>query len=138
MLGILKLSRQYLGFPGGSLVKNLPANAGDTGLIPGSVRSPGEGSGNPLQYSRLGNLMDRGAWQATVHWITRGGHDLAADLAILGLSAPGTADTCYLPWLTPHSSSLISSIMLTNYPSKSSPTDSLTSATPSVGDQLLV
>jgi len=50
------------GFPGGSGVKNLPANAGDMGLIPGLERSPGEGSGIPLQYSCLGNPMDRGAW----------------------------------------------------------------------------
>ena len=50
-----------MGFPGGSVVKNPPANAGDTGLIPGSGRSLGEGSGNPLQYSCLENSMDRGA-----------------------------------------------------------------------------
>ena len=49
------------GFPGGSEVKNSPANAGDTGLIPGSGRFPGEGNGNPLQYSCLENPMDRGA-----------------------------------------------------------------------------
>ena len=52
------------------MVKNLPANAGDardTGSIPGSGRSPGEGDGNPFQYSCLENPMDRGAWQATVH-----------------------------------------------------------------------
>ena len=54
-----------MGFPGGSVVKNPPANAGDTGLIPGLGRSPGEGSGNPLQYSCLENSMDRGAWRAT-------------------------------------------------------------------------
>ena len=50
-------------------VKNLPANSGDirdVGSIPGSGRSPGGGHGNPLQYSCLGNLMDRGAWKATV------------------------------------------------------------------------
>ena len=47
------------------MVKNLPANAGDVGLIPGSGRSPGEGHGNPLQYFCLGNPRDRGAWQAT-------------------------------------------------------------------------
>ena len=47
--------------PGGSVVKNPPANAGDTGSIPGSGRSPGEGNGNPLQYSCLENPMDRGA-----------------------------------------------------------------------------
>ena len=49
------------GFPGGSVVKNLPANAGDVGSIPGSGRSPGGGNGNTLQYSCLGNSMDRGA-----------------------------------------------------------------------------
>jgi len=54
------------GFPGGSVIKNLPANAGDTGSIPG--RSPGEGNGNP-QDSCLGNPMGRGAWWATVHGV---------------------------------------------------------------------
>ena len=58
------------GLPGGSVVKNLPDNAGDMGLLPGSGRFPEEGNGNPLQYSCLGNLVDRGAWWATVH---RGG-----------------------------------------------------------------
>ena len=53
-----------LGFPGGSVVKTPPANAGDAGSIPGSGRSPGERNGNPLQYSCLENPMDRGAWQA--------------------------------------------------------------------------
>ena len=57
----------YLGFPAGSVVKNMPANAGDVGSISGSGRSPGEGNGNPLQYSHLGNPMDREGWQATVH-----------------------------------------------------------------------
>ena len=55
------------------VVKNPPANAGDvrdSGLIPGSGRSAGEGNGNPFQYSCLGNPMDRGAWQATVHRVT--------------------------------------------------------------------
>ena len=52
------------------MVKNPPANAGDMGSIPGSGRSPGEGNGNPLQYSCLEYPMDRGAWQATIH----GGH----------------------------------------------------------------
>ena len=56
-------------FPGDSVVENLPANAGDKGLIPGSGRSPGEGLGNPLQYSCLENAMDRGAWQATLHGV---------------------------------------------------------------------
>ena len=51
------------------MVKNLPASAGDVGSIPGSRRSPGGGNGNPLQYSFLGNPMDRGAWWATVHGV---------------------------------------------------------------------
>ena len=59
-----------MGFPDGSAVKNPPANAGDAGSIPGPGRSPGEGNGNVLQYSCLGNPMDRGAWQATVHGVT--------------------------------------------------------------------
>ena len=53
------------------LVKNLPANAGDSGSIPGLGRSPGEGNGNPLQYSCLGSPMDKGAWQATVHGVAK-------------------------------------------------------------------
>ena len=56
------------------MVKNLPANAGDTrdvGSIPGSGRSPGGGHGNPLQYSCLKNPMDRGAWKATVHRVAK-------------------------------------------------------------------
>ena len=54
------------GFPDGSVVKNLPASA-EAGSISGSGRSPGGGHGNPLQYSRLGDPMDRGAWQTAVH-----------------------------------------------------------------------
>ena len=60
-----------LGFPGGSEVKNLPANAGDMGSIPESERSPGVGNGNSLQYSCLENQMDRGAWWATVHRVAK-------------------------------------------------------------------
>ena len=59
------------GLPTGSVVKNLPATAGNTGSILGSRRSPGEGNGNPLLYSCLGNPMDRGAWWATVHGVTK-------------------------------------------------------------------
>ena len=58
-----------MGFPGGVVVKNPPANAGDMGLIPGLGRSPGRENGNPLQYSYLGNPMDRRAWRATVHGV---------------------------------------------------------------------
>ena len=53
------------------MIKNLPANAGDKGSIPGLGRSPGEGNGNPPQYSSLGNPMDRGAWLAIVHGVTK-------------------------------------------------------------------
>jgi len=56
------------------VVKNTPANAGDirdVGWIPGSGRSPGEGNGNPLQYSCLENAMNRGIWEATVHGVTK-------------------------------------------------------------------
>ena len=60
-----------MGFPGGSVLKNLPANAGEVGSIPGLGRSPGEGNGNPLQYSCLGNPMDRGAWWAIVHGVAK-------------------------------------------------------------------
>ena len=61
-------------FLGGCSIRGLPANAGDArdvGSIPGLGGSPGEGDGNPLQYSCLENPMDRGAWQATVHRVTK-------------------------------------------------------------------
>ena len=60
-----------LGFSSGSVVKNLPANAGDLSSISGSGRAPGEENGNPFQYSCLGNPMDRAAWWATVHGVTK-------------------------------------------------------------------
>ena len=69
------------GFPCGAVVKNLPANArdaGDTGLISGSGRCPGEGNGNPFQYFCWENPMDRGARWATVHGVTPVRHDLVA------------------------------------------------------------
>ena len=52
-------------------LKNLPANAGDVGLIPGLGRSPGEGNGNSFQYSCLGNSIDRGVWQVIVHGVAK-------------------------------------------------------------------
>ena len=58
-------------FPGGSEVKESACNVGDLGSIPGLGRSPGEGNGNSLQYSCLGNLMDRGARGATIHGVAR-------------------------------------------------------------------
>ena len=60
-----------LHFPDGSVVKNLTANTGDTGSVPGLRRSPGEGNGNPVQYSFLENPMDRGTWWATAHGVTK-------------------------------------------------------------------
>ena len=53
------------------VIKDPPANAGDLGSIPGSERTPGGGDGNPLQYSCLGNPMNRGAWWATVYGVTK-------------------------------------------------------------------
>ena len=61
----------FLGFPGGSDGKESACNAGDLGSIPGLERSPGEGNNYPLQYSGLENSMDRGAWQATIHGVTK-------------------------------------------------------------------
>jgi len=69
-----------MGFPGGSVVKNLPANAGDMDLIPGSGRSTGDGNRNPLQYWCLENSMDI-AWWATIHGISRVRPDLATKTA---------------------------------------------------------
>ena len=61
----------WLDFLGGTVVKNSPANAGDVSLIPESGRSPGEGNGNPLHCSCLENSIDRGAWWAIVHGVTK-------------------------------------------------------------------
>ena len=71
-----------MGFPGGTVVKNSPANAGDVaevGLIPGSGISPGEGKGSPLQYSCLENPMNRGDWWASGHGITKNQTQLATE-----------------------------------------------------------
>ena len=77
------------GLPCGSGVKNLPANARDVGLIPEEGRSPGEGNGNLLQYSCLGNIMNRGDCQAAVHRVTRVGHNFVAK--------PPTGDNKHVP-----------------------------------------
>ena len=63
--------RKHEFLPGGSDDEESACNAGELGSIPGSGRSPGEGNGNPLQYSCLENSMDRGAWQATVHGVIK-------------------------------------------------------------------
>ena len=69
-----------------SVGKESAYNAGDLGSVPGLGRSPGEGNGNPLQCSCLENPMDRGAWQATVHWVARVGYDLSVIFSFLWLS----------------------------------------------------
>ena len=61
-----------MGFPSSSVLKNLPANSGDVGLIPELGRFPGGGNGTQLQYSCLENVMDRGVWQAIVHGVPKG------------------------------------------------------------------
>ena len=63
-----------MGFPGGSVVDNLPASSRDTGSVLGSGRSLGEGNSSPVQYYCLRNLMERGAWWAAVHSVTKDSH----------------------------------------------------------------
>ena len=70
-ISMIKRARKKGGLAGGAVVKNLPANTGDEGLIPRSERSPRIRNDNPLQCSCLGNPMDRGDWQATVHGVTK-------------------------------------------------------------------
>ena len=65
-----------MGFPGGSVVKNPPANEGEANSIPGLGRYPGGGNANPLQYSCLENSMDRGVWWAVVHGVTKSWMDM--------------------------------------------------------------
>ena len=69
--GLMRLTLSKCGFPGGSDGKETPCNARNPGSVPGLGRFPGGGNGNPLQYSCLENAMDRGAWQATVHGVTK-------------------------------------------------------------------
>ena len=86
--------RNTKGFPCGTVVKNPPANAEDSGgmgLIPGSGRFPGKGNGNPLQYSCLGNPMEREAWRATVHGVTKES-DIAERLNKTTRNTKGSSD----------------------------------------------
>ena len=78
----------YLVFPGGSDGKESVCHAGDPGWIPGLGRSPGEGDGNPFQYSCLENPMDRGAGWATVHGVTKSQTQLMKPSSFLGLWLP--------------------------------------------------
>ena len=77
-----------MGFPGGSNGKESACNTGDRGSIPGSGRAAGGGIGNPLQYSCLQNSMDREAWRATVHGVTKSGHDWATNTLAFQLLCP--------------------------------------------------
>ena len=67
----VRINKGLVSFPGGSVMKNSPASAGDTGSVPGWGRFPRKGNSNPLPYSCLENSMDRGAWQSTVHGVTK-------------------------------------------------------------------
>ena len=79
---ITNWSGTLMGFPGGSLVKNTSANVGDLGSVPG-LRSSGEGNGNPLQYSCLGNPVDGGIFRLQSMGLQRVGHDLATEHACM-------------------------------------------------------
>ena len=89
---------KFKSFPGGSVVKTLPANGGDVGSVSGLRRSPGQGNGNPLQYSHLRNPMDRGAWWVIIHgvvkeyaghkWVTLTSQTIPAWNQHCGLTAP--------------------------------------------------
>jgi len=74
---VFKTCNRVLGFPHSAVGKEFACSAGDSGSIPRSGRSPGETNDNPLQYSCLENPIDRGAWRATVHGVSRVGYDLA-------------------------------------------------------------
>ena len=107
-----------MGFPGGSEVKASARNAGDLGSIPGSGRSPGEGNGNPLQYSCLENSMDGGAWWAAVRGVTKSRtrlsdftftfhfHALEKEMtthsSVLAWRIPGTGEPGGLPSMGSH------------------------------------
>ena len=81
-LVLIRISLVISGFPGGAVEKNPPTSAGDTrdvGSIAGLGRSPGEGNGNPLQYSCLQNPIDRGSWQATAHGVAKSPTQLSTD-----------------------------------------------------------
>ena len=89
------------GFPHSSVSKESTCNTGDLGLSLRLGRSPGEGNGNPLQYSYLENPMDRGAWQVAVYGVTRVGHDLVTKpppphilMTVLGYSVVSNSATC--------------------------------------------
>ena len=90
-----------LGFPPSSVCKESSCNVGEQSSIPGSGRSPGEGNGNPLLYSCLENPMDRGAWQALAHGVTRVGYDLVTQFSLFCLTLCNPMD-CSTPGFPVH------------------------------------
>ena len=90
----LFLSSIHLGFPGVSNGKEAACSVGDLDSIPGLGRSPGEGNGYPLQYSCLENLMDRGAWPATIHWVTESDTTERLTLTLLSLQHILSPEKC--------------------------------------------
>ena len=93
--------RKDLGFPGGSVVKSPPANARDAvdvGWIPGSGRSPAEGSGNPLHYSCLGNPRDRGSWRTTVYGVAKSRARLSKWAPLRDPTICGVAEPLHSCW----------------------------------------
>jgi len=98
-------------FPGGSVVKNLPVNAGCQCLIPGSGKSPGEGNGNPLQYSCLGNPTDRGSWWVTVHGVTKGSDSIEMTKQQQQVKVKGSNHWCCSPNISMIASHFTDSLM---------------------------
>ena len=88
-----------MGFPGHSVVKNLPVNVGDTGSIPGSGRSPGKQNGKLLQYSCLGNPMDRGTWWVTVRGVAKSETQLSTQQLNNNTHAPTCANVTHTQWM---------------------------------------
>ena len=85
---LFKQSVSPMGFPCSSVSKESAYGVGDLSLIPGLGIFPGEGNGNPLQYSCMENFMDRGAWQAIVCGVTRVRHDLATTMSPIDIGLP--------------------------------------------------
>ena len=108
---------RHQGAPGGSVGKESTFNAGDAGSVPGPRRSLGEGNGNPLRYSCLGNPMDREAWRAIVHGVSRVRYDLAAKPPLPARASvwngfPKTSNTSSGSWKMLESDSLSISLVI--------------------------
>ena len=104
-----------LGIYPGSVVKNLPVNAGCQCLIPGSGKSPGEGNGNPLQYSCLGNPTDRGSWWVTVHGVTKGSDSIEMTKQQQQVKVKGSNHWCCSPNISMIASHFTDSLMFRTF-----------------------